>query len=236
MLRRLSAAAVVGGPLCYLVGGALSPVAHTTGARTIAANATANPVTNTIHLVAFILASYLLPVGAAALAWLAWPRSPRLAAVGGVLGVAGWLPFSALTALDALAAIMAQSPRSTTDPALYDRFAYGAVMNTYLLVYVVGHLLAYVLIGLALRRAGVVPPWASWAIVASSPLLIAAFVLPSDLGGAGTAVAVASVVLMIIGSAPAAATLWASPYPPRSVPGLAPVTDPKVEGGHADSD
>lgn len=68
LLRAIGAAAVVGGPLCYLVGGALSPVVHTTGAATITANATADGVTNAIHLIAFVLASYLLPISV-----VAWP-------------------------------------------------------------------------------------------------------------------------------------------------------------------
>jgi hypothetical protein len=40
---------------------------------------------------------------------------------------------------------------------LLDRFANDAVMNTYLIVYVVAHLVAYVVFGVALGRSRVVP-------------------------------------------------------------------------------
>lgn len=207
LLRTIGAVAVVGGPLCYLVGGALSPAVHTTGAATIAANATVDGVSNGVHLIAFVLGSYLLPISIVALAWLIAPNAPRLATAGGIIGVLGWLPFSALTALDALAAIMAQGDRSATDPGLYDRFAYGAVMNSYLLVYIVCHLVAYVLLGIGLRRARAIPAWASWAVVASSPVLVAAFVLPGQLSAAAFAGAIGSVALLLIGSVPAASAL-----------------------------
>lgn len=121
----------------------------------------------------------------------------------------GWLPFSALTALDALAAIMADGHPSAADPGLYDRFAYGAVMNSYLFVYIVCHLVAYVLLGIGLRKARAIPVWASWAMVASSPVLVAAFVLPGQLSSAAFAAAIGSVALLLIGSLPAAGALLA---------------------------
>src|SRR5262249_23692404 len=37
--------------------------------------------------------------------------------------------------------------------------------------WVLGHLLAYVLLGIALLRARAVPPWAGWALIASAPLM-----------------------------------------------------------------
>jgi hypothetical protein len=73
-------------------------------------------------------------------------------------------------------------------------------MSTYLLVYIVCHLVAYVLLGIALRRAQVIPEWAAWSMVASSPLTIAAFVLPSR----PIAVGYLALTLLVIGSLPAA--------------------------------
>lgn len=232
LLRTIGAVAVVGGPLCYLVGGALSPAVHTTGAATIAANATANDVSNGVHLIAFVLGSYLLPISVVALAWLIGPNAPRLATAGGIVGVLGWLPFSALTALDALAAIMANGHRSATDPGLYDRFAYGAVMNSYLFVYIICHLVAYVLLGIGLRKARAVPAWASWAMVASSPVLVAAFVLPGQLSAAAFAGAIGSVALLLVGSVPAAHALFTGRPRGRSKrhPGQLPVRGRTTKG------
>ncbi len=92
------AVAIVGGPLAYLLGGLLAPAIHDSGQASIAANAAANPTSNALHLAAFVLASYLLPIGAIGLAGLAYPRAPWLATIGGLLAVVGWLPHSALTA------------------------------------------------------------------------------------------------------------------------------------------
>lgn len=212
LVRVLAAVAIVGGPLGYLLGGVLEPAAHADGRVTIAANSAANPATNTIHLAAFMVASFLLPVGVVALAWLAHRRAPWLATIGGIFGVVGWLPFAALTALDDLAVAMARAPQGGSYATLWDGFAYDAVMNSYLIVYILAHLVAYVLLGIALHRARVIPAWAAASMIASSPVLIAAFVLPGQLEPAGLAVAAASVVLLILASLPAA---YALAFPSR---------------------
>jgi hypothetical protein len=94
---------------------------------------------------------------------------------------------------------------------LLDRFTNGAVMNTYLIVYIICHLVAYVLFGIALRRARVIPRWAAWSMIASSPLTVAAFALP-----ARVAVGVAALALLLIGSLPAAHAMvtWHGPSSP----------------------
>jgi hypothetical protein len=63
------AVAIVGGPLAYLLGGLLAPAIHDSGQASIAAN----PTSNALHLAAFVLACYLLPIGAIGLAGLAYP-------------------------------------------------------------------------------------------------------------------------------------------------------------------
>ncbi len=194
------ATGVVGGPLMIVLGGALAPSIHDTGQASIAANAAANPTTNAAHLAAFVLASFLLPIGAIGLARLAYPRTPWLATIGGLLAVVGWLPFSALAALDDLTSAMAQLPNSGSYAELLDRFSTDAVMGTYLLVYVIGHLVAYVLLGAALLRGRVIPRWAAWSMIASSPLTIAAFALP----GSPRATGAVAFTLLLLGSLPAA--------------------------------
>ncbi|MCW3844509.1 hypothetical protein ONA70_30940 [Micromonospora yasonensis] len=207
LLRVVMAVAIVGGPPCYDLGGVLSPSIHESGQASIAASLAANPVTDTIHLVAFVLASYLLPIGAVGLAYLAYPRTPWLATVAGLLAVVGWLPFSGLTALDDLIRVMADMPNASSYSDLLDRFSTDAVMTSYLLVYVVGHLVAYVLFGIALRRAGVIPRWAAWSMIASSPLTIIAFALPVNTRVTG-AIALS---LLVVGSIPAARAILAGP-------------------------
>src|SRR6266542_3377640 len=166
------AVAIVGGPLAYLLGGLLAPAIHDSGQASIAANAAANPTSNALHLAAFVLASYLLPIGAIGLAGLAYPRAPWLATIA-----------------------------ASAD--LLDRFSTDAVMGSYLIVYIVGHLVAYVLLGIALRRARVLPGWAAWSMIASSPLTLAAFVLP----GSPRAIGGIALALLVVGSLPAARTM-----------------------------
>jgi hypothetical protein len=93
---------------------------------------------------------------------------------------------------------------------LLDQFTNDAVMNTYLLVYVVCHLVAYVLFGIALRRAGVIPLWAALAMISSSPLMVAAFAF---YGRGRAAVGVAAVTLLLIGSLTAAKAMVARRRP-----------------------
>jgi hypothetical protein len=206
--RSVFAVAMVGGPLGVALGGMLAPAIHGSGAHTIAANAAADAARNDAHLLAFFVASFLLPLGAAGLAQLAYRRSPWLATTGGLLGVLGWVPYAALTALDDLARVMAEQPGATSYGTLLDRFTVDPTMNTYLLIYVVCHLVAYVLLGVALRRARVLPLWAACAMVASSPATILAFALPGGVGGqAGTVALVTGFValmLLAVGSLPAA--------------------------------
>lgn len=164
LIRMVLSVAMIVGPMGYLIGGLLEPAAHNGGQATIAANVAASPVSNDAHLVAFVIASYLLPLGVIGLASLAWHGTPWLATIGGLLGVLGWLPFSALVALDDLAVAMAGLPESGSYAVLWDRFAFDPVMNGYLLVYIVGHLAAYVLLAIALGRSRVIPQWAAWSM------------------------------------------------------------------------
>ena len=48
-------------------------------------------------------------------------------------------------------------------------------MVTYLLIYVIGHLLSAVLIGIMLARLRIVPGWAAWTFALTSPLTMAYF-------------------------------------------------------------
>ncbi|WP_125609809.1 hypothetical protein [Specibacter cremeus] len=212
LLRIVGAVAIVGGPLGYLVGGLLAPAIHGTGAATLDANATANPAANAVHVIAFVAASYLLPLGAVALGYLAYRHTPWQATIAGILGVVGWLPFSALAALDDLAIAMAGMPGPTMYAGLLDRFTNDAVMGGYLIVYVACHLVAYVMFGIALRRARLIPAWAAGALIASSPLTIAAFAFH---GTGRVAVGGLALALLLIGSIPAAVAIM---RPARSSP------------------
>lgn len=211
LCRAVIALSIIGGPLGYLIGSALHPPVQEIGAGelTIAANAGADPSTNGAHLIAYIVASFLLPIGAAGLGYVAYHRAPWLATIGGILGVAGWLPFAALTALDDLARTMARLPEGVGRYAdLYSQSETGPVMALFLMVYVIAHLVAYVVLGVALLRARAVPRWAAWSLIASSPVTMAGFVLP---GRPVSTVGIAGLALLLIGCLPAAKAMLSRP-------------------------
>ena len=173
--------------MAFVLGGVLEPVVHVTnGAANIVANANANPFLNGLHLASFVVGSFLLPISVIGMARLAMYGSAWLATIGGALGLLGWLPLSALTAQEDLTLQMAHLGLSSELATLWERFNDDATMTVFLVVYIVGHLAAYVVLAIALHRAGVIPTWAAWTLAASTPLTLAFFATRqrSDIVGA----------------------------------------------------
>lgn len=224
ILRPLLAVATIGGPAGYFVGSLLEPAVHAPGARTIALNAAASPIANGTHLVAYVVASFLLPLSAVGLAVVAFPRAPRLATAAGLVGVLGWLPFPALTALDDLTALLGRTRGGGLFGDLLDAFGRTPVMGLFLLVYVLGHLVAAVLAGLALLRQGSRPlRLAGWALLLSTPTTVAAFAAPGDVSPLSGAVGLLGLLLLAAGGVPPAVVLWRSHPATRETPAPAAV-------------
>ncbi len=198
------AATMLLAPILLLPGTLLNPAVGGigAGAANIAANAAADPTTNQLHIAIYVVETFVLPVSVLGLAGLALPRSPWLATVGAAFGLAGWLPWSALAAQDDLTFQMAQMGggpgfvelwnRSTTDPA----------MGSLTLIYVACHLVAYVVLGIALGRAGAIPAWAAWSVALTSPITVLAFPTHIHL------LLYVVVGLWFAGSLPAARAVW----------------------------
>jgi hypothetical protein len=202
--RGVFAASILLAPLVLVPGTIFNPAIGgiANGAANIAANGVANPLTNQLHVATYVLETFLLPLSALGLAGLAIHRSPWLATVGGGLGLFGWLPWSALTAQDDLTYQMAQMGNSSQFVALWNRFTTDGTMTFFLLVYVICHLAAYVVLALALHRAGVIPTWAAWALALTSPLTVASFATRQH------ALLYLVLALWIAGSVPAAYAAW----------------------------
>ena len=198
------ATAMLLAPIFLLLGTLLNPAVGgiAAGAANIAANATADPTTNQLHLAFYAVETFLLPVSVLALAGLVLDRSPWLATIGGGLGLVGWLPWAALVAQDDLTFQMAQTGGSPQLVDLWNRFTTDATMGPLTLIYVICHLIAYVLLGIALGRTGVIPTWAAWALALTSPITVIAF--PTHVHELLYVVA----VLMLAGSIPAAKAVW----------------------------
>ena len=174
------------------------------GAANIAANAAADPTTNQLHIAVYVLETFVLPASVVGLAGLALRRSPWLATIGGGLGLIGWLPWSALAAQDDLTFQMAQMGGGPLFVELWNRFTTDRTMGALTLIYVICHLSAYVLLGIALGRARIIPPWAAWSLVLTSPITLIAF--PTHLHELLYLV----IALWFVGSVPAAVAVWRS--------------------------
>ena len=176
------------------------------GAANIAANAAADPTTNQLHIAVYVLETFVLPASVVGLAGLALRRSPWLATIGGGLGLIGWLPWSALAAQDDLTFQMAQMGGGPLFVELWNRFTTDRTMGALTLIYVICHLSAYVLLGIALGRARIIPPWAAWSLVLTSPITLIAF--PTHLHKLLYLV----IALWFVGSVSAALAVWRSRF------------------------
>src|SRR5256886_8043619 len=136
------------------------------------ASAMAGPTGNTLHFIGAIAASFFLPLGYLGMSLLGMRRAPWLATISAALSLVGWIPWAALMGLDALAYDINQIGSTLQLASLWTHFNGDAVMTTYLLIYIIGHLLSAVLIGFMLGRLRLIPAWAAWAFALTSPLTI----------------------------------------------------------------
>jgi len=135
-------------------------------------SAMAGPIGNTLHFIGAIAASFFLPLGYLGMSLLGMRRAPWLATISAMLSLIGWIPWAALMGLDSLAYDISREGLTPQLTALWTTFNGDAVMTTYLLIYIIGHLLSAVLIGFLLGRLRLIPAWAAWAFALTSPLTI----------------------------------------------------------------
>ncbi len=136
-------------------------------------SAMAGPTGNTLHFIGAIAASFFLPLGYLGMSLLGMRRAPWLATICAALSLIGWIPWAALMGLDALAYDINQIGITAQFAALWTHFNGDPVMTTFLLIYIIGHLLSAVLIGFMLGRLHLIPAWTAWAFALTSPLTIA---------------------------------------------------------------
>src|SRR5438552_5115904 len=123
----------------------------------------AGPTGNTMHFIGAIAASFFLPLGYLGMSLLGMRRAPWLATISAALSLVGWIPWAALMGLDALAYDINQIGSTAQFAALWAHFNGDAVMTTYLLIYIIGHLTSSVLICIMLVRSRLIPACAAWA-------------------------------------------------------------------------
>jgi hypothetical protein len=104
-------------------------------------------------------------------------RMPGLATICAALSLIGWIPWAALIVLDDLAITIDQTGNTPQLTALWTRLNDDPYMTTFLLIYVIGHLLSAVLIGYMLGRLRIIPIWAAWAFALSSSATMLLFII-----------------------------------------------------------
>lgn len=130
---------------------------------------------NTLHFIGAVAASFFLPLGYLGMSLLGMRRAPWLATISAALSLVGWIPWAALMGLDSLAHDIFLTGSTPQLTAIWTRFNDDPVMTTFLLIYVFGHLISAVTIGIMLGRLRLVPVWAAWAFALTSPLTIVIF-------------------------------------------------------------
>jgi len=201
--RWLAAALVPIGPAAVAVLRYVLPYNTTDDSATVVAKVLAAPDRQSLVLWLGFIAILTLVPGALWVGRLSHAKAPRLTTVALVLLVPGYLALPWLGASDLLVWMGA---RAGVDPATLTRLLDTIHPTSDLagLLFVAGHVIGTVLLGLALWVSGAVPRWAAVLIMVSQPLhAVAAIVLvshPLDLAAWGMqAVGFAAAAVVLAG-------------------------------------
>jgi hypothetical protein len=157
------------GPLAVAVLRGVLPYDTDDDALTAAAKVAADPGAQSAVLWCAYLALLTLPLGVLIVARVAVRARPVL---GAVAGAVAWLGFASLPITAAVDQVPLAAPTAGLDPAgtaaLVDAVAAHPTQSLALAVFVAGHIVGTVLLGVAIWS--VVPRWAAVALVVSQPL------------------------------------------------------------------
>jgi hypothetical protein len=153
-----------------------------------------------IQLFLYLIAvtPFFFPLSFLALGLLTMRRSPTLATIGTAFGLIGSVPWGVFIAQEALVAVMAQQGNSAAFVSLWNSVSSEGAVILLQYSWVIGHLLGYLLLGIALMRARAIPRWAAWLFIISVPLQMIAY--PTQQG----IFQILGFVLVFLGSLPAA--------------------------------
>jgi hypothetical protein len=160
---------------------------------------------NSIHLGFGILATIFLPLGFLGMALLGMKRSPWLATISAIFALVGWAPFGAIISLDIQVYDVARMGSMPQLVMFWGQFNADPFIQIYQYVYIVGHLISAVLLGILLGRTRLIPAWTAWAFALSSPvtMLLFTFHLVPQYEWIVC-------VLFLIGAVPATVAMWQS--------------------------
>jgi hypothetical protein len=165
--RRIAAAiSIVLAPLAVGVVRATVPLASSSGGKGAIAAMAANPAMSRVELAAGVVATLFLPFAIVGLTRLVVRRAPVLALLGGSLALVGWAMVPSLVTNDAMTYEMARLGANPAQfAALWEQLNENFAVSMLFTVFLVGHELGTLLLGIGLARARVVPLWAAAAVV-----------------------------------------------------------------------
>ena len=197
--RRFGTAVLVIGPLSLVAGSLFQVASDDDSVSASLAKIAAHPSGERAVIICNLLATAMLPA-MLYLMRLAGARAPRLTLAGGAVSFAAWMAgLYSLGASDLLYDHAAQSPDRASAVSLVHAVTGDAAFVIPEILFIVGHMLGMLLLGIALWRSRAVPRWAA-ALVGLASLAQ----VPVHDSGAGSAVAYG---LLLIGMAACAVTL-----------------------------
>jgi len=209
--RRFGVAALVIGPVGLVLGALFEVAGDDDSVSQSLAKIAAHPGRQRAEIVCDLLVAFMLPA-VLYLMRLAGTRAPRLALAGGTIAFAAWLAgLLSLGASDILLDHADRLPERATAISLVHAVTSDPWFVILEAVFIIGHLVGMLLLGVALWRARAVPRWAA-ALVGLAPV---AHLVVHDLSGVVDAAAFA---LFAIGMAACAVTLARTPEPPAEIP------------------
>jgi hypothetical protein len=219
-LRRITAAvSIVLGPLAVGIVRATVPAVNPHNGQVAIAAVVANPTMARISLAAGIIATLFLPFAVIGLTRLVMRRAPVLGMLGGVLALVGWTMVAVLMTRDAMTYEMARLGANPAQlAALWDQVNGNTAVSVLSIVFVVGHELGTLLLGIGLARTRVVPLWAAAAVV------IGILLHPVAFGIGNRLLDILAFALLVVGCVAAARAVLMTPNDvwdllPRSVRG-----------------
>lgn len=197
--RIATAVSVVVAPLLVGLSRALVATEHDDKASTAIPAVVAHLGQTRAELIFSVSSALFLPFFVLGLYRLTARGAPLLAGVGCVIALVGWTVGGGIEA--AGHALAYELARHGGQPAIYDQFLHDGAVSALTLLFIVGHVLGTLLLGIALWRTRAIPTWAAGAVIVGVVghfLAAANGIRPLD---------IASFILLVVGCAAAAGVI-----------------------------
>jgi len=161
-----------------------------------------NPQLMQVFLFLSLIVPYLYSLSYVGLGLLAMKRSPWLATLGMACGFAAGVVWAAIADSITMLTSMAQISLNPLFVTVQHHYYANWLILAFGAAWVIGHQLGYILLGIALARARVIPLWAACLFIVSVPIMG-----PIAYGTGLGLLQILGYVLVFVGSVPAALTM-----------------------------